>query len=107
MPSISSDALDQTLNTAPVLKYVLSKWTVKKDLVTGIDLGYLIGCSLFFHFILDISMWAFFFCGILWMTLPSNLLARTQYETFLQKYPILTKFFHFRPSPILKIKEGE
>ena len=107
MPPSIKTSNAATLNLSPSLNYVLSQWTVKKDIVTGIDLGYLIGCSLFFHFILDISMWAFFFCGILWMTLPSNLLARTQYETFLQKYPILTKFFHFRPTPILKIKEGE
>ena len=107
MPSISSDLSDKTLDSAPGLKYILSKWTVKKDIVTGLDLGYLIGCSLVFHFFLNVSVWAFFSCGILWMILPSNLLSRTQYETFLQSYPILTKFFHFRPNPVIKIKEDD
>jgi len=106
MPSMSSDLLT-SLDTVPIINYVLSKWTVKKDIVTGIDLGYLIGCSLFFHFILNVSVWAFFSCGMLWMILPSNLLSRTQYETILQRYPILTKFFYFRPNPIIKIKEED
>ena len=92
----------QTLN----LNYILSQWTVKKYIVTGIDLGYLICCSIFFHFFLDISMWTFFFCGMLWMLLPSNLLAQNQYEIFLQRYPVMTKFFHLNPHPLIvkKIK---
>jgi len=94
---------EQNLN----LNYIMSRCTVKKDVVTGVDVGYIICCSIFLHFFLEIKMWSFFLCGMLWMVLPSNMLDRNQYEILLQRFPVLTKFFLFRSNPIIKIKEDD
>ena len=85
-----------SFNMASSLKYITSTWTVKKDIVIGIDLAYLLCCSLFFNFFLNMSVWGFFLCGMMWTILPSNHLERAHYKIVLEKYPELTKFFYSR-----------
>ena len=93
---------EQNLN----LNYIWSHCTVKKDLVTGLDLGYLILCSTFFHFFWGVHVGVFFLCGVMWMVLPSNILTPNQFDCLFQQYPVLTKFFNSRPN-LIKVKEDD
>jgi len=88
-------------------KYIWSRCTSKKDVVIGFDLGYLMLCGILFHLVLDIHIGSFFLCGIMWMLLPSNILTLSQFQFLLKTYPFLTKVFYFRPTPIIKVKEGD
>ena len=99
MPSISSDALDQTLNTAPVLKYVLSKWTVKKDIVTGIDLGYLIGWQSVFQFLLRYKYVGFFLLRNSVDDTPVKSIGPNSIRDILTKISYINKIFSFPPNP--------
>ena len=94
---------EQSLN----LNYIWSRCTVKKDIATGLDLGYLVLCSIFFHFFGGVNICLFFLCGIIWMVLPSNMLTPNQLDLIFQRYPGLSKFFNPRPNLTIKIKEGE
>ena len=86
------------------LNYIWSLCTVKKDIVKGLELGYLMLCSTFFHLFLGINVYLFFLCGVMWMVLPSNILTSNQFDLIFQRYPGLTRFFHPRPN-LIKIKE--
>ena len=94
---------EQNLN----LNYLWSQCTIKKDIATGLDLGYLILCSIFFNLFLGVNVCWFFLCGMMWMVLPSNILTPTQIDLIFQRFPVLTKFFNPRPNLIIKVKEGE
>ena len=89
------------------LNYIWSQCTLKKDLVTGMDVGYLVLCSTFFHFFWGVNVGLFFLCGMLWLILPSNILTPNQFDIIFHIYPVLTKFFNPRPNLIIKVKEGE
>ncbi len=91
------------------LSSIASRFTSKKDVVVGFDLGYLMVWSMLFALILDVNMSAFFLCGVVWLLLPSNMMTPSQFQSFLNAYPFLTKIFYFRapPSPISKAKEGD
>ena len=81
-------ASEQTLDLNNLLFF-----SKEKNIVTGIDVMYLLFCLIFSHMILDISVWAFFFCGVLWMAFPSNVLDQYHYEIILQRYSVLSKNF--------------
>ena len=86
---------------------LLSRCTSKKDVATGFDLGYLVICSIFFTLVLNVDISSFFLCGFIWMLLPSNILASSQIQFILTTYPFLTKFFYFRITPLIKVKEEQ
>ena len=86
---------------------LLSRCTSKKDVATGFYFGYLMVCSIFFTLVLDVHVGPFFLCGIMWMLLPSNILTPSQFQFLLNTYPFLTKIFYFRPTPFIKVKEGD
>ena len=99
--NLNKEMAEQKLN----LNYIWSQCTLKKDLVTGMDVGYLVLCSTFFHFFWGVNVGLFFLCGMLWMVLPSNILTPNQFDCIFQRYPVLTKFFYHR-SNLIKVKES-